>query len=97
MISHKVTFFLDDEEGQIILAKNLYIHLTAVTVHLNDKREGSLFGKGARVWAGGYRCRKDGQLGKGWGRTTTTIGLPEQDETRWIERAEAIIYSTTMK
>lgn len=83
IIDHEVMFLLDDNEGEVVpQGRTGYIHITGITVHLGEKR--------ATVWAGGYRCRKDGQLGIGWGKTCTSVELPDPD--KWIDKAKGIIY-----
>jgi hypothetical protein len=85
-VEHTVMFWLDeqDEDSAVYGYERGYARLTGVTVHLRPR--------GAEVWAGGRRCRKDGQIGKGWGVTCVSISeLPEAEKQKWIDRANRAV------
>jgi hypothetical protein len=82
-VEHTVTFSLHDNPGDVVRTTGGdWARLTGVTVHLYNDRE-------PRIWAGGRRCRKDGNPDRRMGNIGTSVELPDPDV--WIERARQAI------
>ena len=86
-IEHTVTFSFYDNPGDVVRTTGGdWARLTGVTVHLYDDRE-------PRIWAGGRRCRKDGEPDRRMGNISTSVELPDPDV--WIDRARRALLRST--
>jgi hypothetical protein len=78
-IDQKVLFILSASEQFVVPRRGRgYVRVDGITVSFPHGRE-------PQVWAGGIICRKDGEPGRGWGKTSTSVDLPDVEP--WIERA----------
>lgn len=88
LVDHTVMLFLDEDEQFVVPRRggHGYVRVDGITVRFPHKRD-------PQVSAGGLIVRKDGQLGKGWGRTITSADLP--DEEVWVKRAKEMVRGLT--
>lgn len=77
-VDHTVTFLLASPGDVLPMTDRGWARLTGITVHLYEDRP-------ARVYAGGQRCRKDGERDKRMGNVIVSVELPDPEV--WIARA----------
>lgn len=76
-VEHTVTFVWDEPGEVVRTTDGQWARLDGVTVHLNNRMP--------HIWAGGIRCRKNGEPDKRMGKVGVSVELP--DPELWIERA----------